>query len=344
MDEYYEKVEKDILKKYGEIMIDSNLVIEEDILTVPVSPAIDIGLNGGIPEGSWVILSGAPKCGKTTTALQIAANCQKEEYGGRMVYYLNAEGRFKKMNLSGVEGLNPDQLKVIQSTQGNILTAEDFLTIATNIIKDHPGCVVIIDSASALSPEKEMLSEINGQTRAGTPKLLSSFCKQMGTVVPIQNTIIIIIQHLIANTSGYGKAYIEDGGQKIKYQSDIKLRAKSVKKWSVGNSETPIGQIISWTVEHSALGPPGAVVDSYLRYGKGIDSVCEWINLGADFGLISKAGAWFTCNFMDDHEEEAKAIEFDPATKIQGQEKLYQILQENPKLLELLEADIKSML
>ena len=189
-----------------------------------------------------------------------------------------------------------------------------------------------------------MLNEINGQIRAGTPKLLSSFCKQMGTVVPIQKTIIIIIQHLIANTSGYGKAYIEDGGQKIKYQSDIKLRSKGVKKWSVGNSDTPIGQIISWTVEHSALGPPGAVVDSYLSYGKGIDSVCEWINLGADFGLISKAGAWFTCNFMEDHEKEAKAIEFDPTTKFQGQEKLYQFLQGNPDLLKLLESDIKAML
>lgn len=344
MNEYYDKIEKEITKKYGDVLIDANMVLENEPNVIPVGPAIDIGLHGGIPEGSWVILSGAPKAGKTTLALQFAANCQKPEYGEKTVYYLNAEGRFKKLNLEGVDGLDANKLKLIQSKQGKILSAEDFLTIASNIIKDHPGCVVILDSASALSPEKDMVNDISGQTRAGTPKLLSAFCKQMGTIVPIQNTTMVIIQHLIANTSGYGPQYMEDGGRKIQYQADIKLRAKSVKKWTVGNNPAPVGQIVSWTVQCSALGPPGAVVDSYIRYGRGIDSVYELINLGADLGLISKAGAWFTCDFMTTHEEEAKKMDFDIASKFQGQEKLYQFLTDNPICRELLHNDIKNML
>ena len=96
-------IEKDIIKEFGEGVIRSgNSVVDADLLTIPVSPALDVVLGGGIPEGSFVTLTGQPKCGKTTLSLHFAGKCQDKDYGGslcpegRHVYFMNVEGRLKK--------------------------------------------------------------------------------------------------------------------------------------------------------------------------------------------------------------------------------------------------------
>jgi hypothetical protein len=92
-----------------------------------------------------------------------------------------------------------------------------------------------------------------------------------------------------------------------------------------------------------------------LRYGEGLDSVQELLTLGADLGLISKAGAWYSCDFMHEHKEELdkiikeKDIENNEESKakflkFQGQERLYNFLKDNSLVLELLEDDLKEML
>mgnify|MGYP003118130934 CR=1 FL=1 len=131
---------KDIIKKYGNVISTGNQILErrKDYKVVTVSPAIDLSLGGGIKEGSWVILTGDPKCGKTTTALQIAANCQKE---GRPIIYLDAEGRLKEMNLLGIDGLDKEKMQVIHS-EDEPLSAEAFLDIAVSVLLTprHHSC------------------------------------------------------------------------------------------------------------------------------------------------------------------------------------------------------------
>ena len=212
--------DKDMNKKYGNVFIPVSQIVEKKTEIVPVTPNLDIALNGGIPEGSWSVFSGAPKAGKTTLALTVAANGQK--LFDKKVFYLDVEGRLKKMNLQGIPGLmlDPEHFCVIQSTEDTILSAENFLNIAQEIIKAYPRCIIIIDSTSALCSAHEMENDITGQTRALGPKILASFCRQMGTVVPIQQTMILMIQHLIANTSGMGPKYMEDSGRKVQYQKE----------------------------------------------------------------------------------------------------------------------------
>ena len=84
-------------------MVLTSLEEKKNYKTISISPAIDIALGGGIKEGSWLTLTGDPKSGKTTTAMQIAANCQKE---GRPIIYLDVEGRLKDMNFE-VHDLDP---------------------------------------------------------------------------------------------------------------------------------------------------------------------------------------------------------------------------------------------
>jgi recombination protein RecA len=313
------QLKKDINKKYDtNVMINASEIVDKDRKIVKASPAIDFGLGGGIPEGSWVLLSGTPKCGKSTLALQIAANAQKQY--GKQVFVGNIEHRINKKELEGIHGLNVDAVEVIQSQQSKILMAQDFLQEFTNIIKTVPGCVLIIDSTSALCAEKEFTEDITSQARNEGPKLLATFCRKMASIVPVQDSILIIIQHLIANTSGYGSPYYEDGGNKIQYQADIKMRCSSFQKWNLvqADDSTRVGQVVNWQIITSALGAPGGKIQSYLRYGYGVDDIKEIINLAMDFSVIEKAGSWLTFG----------------ALKTQGEEKMRNLLLEQPDKLE----------
>ena len=342
---------KEIIKKYGNVISTGNQILDQrkDFKAISVGPSIDISLGGGIKEGSWVILTGAPKCGKTTTALQIAANCQKE---GRPIIYLDAEGRLKEMNLTGISGLDKENIKIVHS-EDRPLTAEEFLEIVIKLIssKEFERCVCIIDSTSALMPEKELDGDMS-PGRAGLPKLLSVFCKKMGQIVPRQRATMIIITHFIANTSGYGAPRMPDCGKKIQYQADTRMEVKSIAAWE--QKDRQVGQAINWRILCSSMGPPGGECQSWIRYGHGIDKIQELIILGQDLGMIGKAGAWLTCEFMASHLDLVKEINPEVNTedmeavlksvKVQGQEKLYQFLTKHPKVVEILESEIKGML
>ena len=324
-----------INSKYGDVVHEANVLLDTPQVIIPIGPALDEGIHGGIPEGSWVLLSGPEKCGKTTTALQIASHAQQEEYVARAVYYLDAEGRYKKMNMTSVVGLRADKFFLVQSQEGKTLCGEDFLTIAIDIVKNHPRSVLIIDSASALCHSTTMEEDIlNSNTRSPIPKLISAFCKTIGTVVPINKNIVIVINHLITNTGGgRGPKYMEDGGKKLQYQGDVRLRCTHVTPWKNNPNDTeeePIGQILHWQVRSSALGKPGAKVDSYIRYGKGIDKLTELIKMSTDLGLISTSGSWYNCTFLEGIAEKRQ---------YQGAPKLYQFLVDNPEYQTKLEKD-----
>jgi len=347
-----------MIKEYGNIISSGLEVLEEkkSYKTISVSPAIDIALGGGVKEGSWLTLTGDPKSGKTTTAMQIAANCQKD---GRPIIYLDAEGRLKDMNFE-VQDLDPSKMEIVHPDD-KPLPAEDFLEAAHKLMShpDYYGAVLIIDSISSLIPKKELDGDFT-PGRAGLPKILSIFTKKMGQLLPRQRGLIIAITHYIANTGGFGKAKMSDGGNKIQYQADTRMeiagggeKISAVTPWVNTNKER-IGQVLNWKIICSSMGAPGGQVQSWIRYGHGIDKTQEVLMLAQDLGMIDKAGAWATCTFMLGHKDVAKEInptlntEDDEAVlkafKFQGQDKLYGFIADNPKLVSLLEQEIKEML
>jgi len=341
-----------IIKEYGEIISNGLAVLEtkKDYKTISVSPAIDIALGGGIKEGSWVMLTGDPKSGKTTTAMQIAANCQKD---GRPIIYLDAEGRLKEMNFE-VRDLDPNKMQIIHSVDAP-LSAEEFLDVAYKLIShpDNYGAVLIIDSISSLIPAKELDGEMKAG-RSGLPKILSIFTKKIGQLLPRQRGLIIAITHFIANTSGFGVSKMPDGGNKIQYQADTRMEIKTAPTPWVNTNKDRIGQQVNWKIVCSSMGAPGGEAQSWIKYGHGIDKVQEILMLSQDLGMIDKAGAWLTCSFMLEHKDLATEIKPDinieddeailKAFKFQGQDRLYTFLSENPKLVLLLEAQIKEVL
>jgi recombination protein RecA len=328
-------VKEDVKKNFGtDIILSGNSIVDKESVVIPVSPSLDLVLNGGIPEGSFVIFTGQPKCGKTTTSLDFAATSQRPEYQGdlkkpRRVYYLNIEGRLKKRDLEGIPHLDLERFDVIGSQQGKILHAEEYLQIAERIINEEPGSVIIIDSYSALCTEAEITSSMDKMQRADGAKLLAKFCRKVANVIPVNKNIVIGITHLMGNP-GYGTVeWKEKSGQAIAYQTDIKLKAKFFKKWNLSDDSPQIGQEVEWEVLCSALGPPGGTIKSYLRYGQGIDKQTELLSLSVDMGLIAKGGAWYTISTVEDKP------------KFQGMEKTRQYLVEHPEVYEDLWTKVK---
>lgn len=328
----------DVVKSFGsDIILSGNAIVDKKSIIIPVSPSLDMILNGGIPEGSFVVFTGQPKCGKTTTSLSFAATAQKPEYQGdlkkpRHVYYLNIEGRLKKRDLEGIPGLDLDRFDVIGSQQGKILHAEEYLQIAERIINEIPGSILIIDSYSALCTEAEITSDMDKMQRADGAKLLAKFCRKVANVIPVNKNIVMGITHLMGNPTGYGAEFKEKSGQAIAYQTDIKLRAKTFKPWVLSADATQIGQEVEWQVLCSALGPPGGQITSYIRYGQGIDVYTEAIMLACDIGIITKAGAWYTLDFVEGEDKKPK---------MQGTEKIRQFLLDNPETYTKLNESIK---
>lgn len=294
---------------------------------VSISPILDTALGGGIPEGSWVHISGPPKVGKSSAALTLCANAQKM---GKAVIYIDAEGRTTKKLLKGIKGLDVDKMIYIGPKEGVFYTSKDYLRMAEAFVKDVPGCVIVIDSISSLLNPSLLEEDYDKADFGSGNRIIGRFCDVCAQCVPVNGTILIGIVHFYANTSGYGKANIEKAAQRWFYQSDVRLRANPSPKplTTSKDSNAPYGQIVTWNIDTSALGPPVYKVESYLRYGVGIDKIQEIIHQAAEVGIVNVSGSWYSYGEY----------------KVQGSEAMYALLSENEELLEKIEKELKEVL
>lgn len=328
--------DKDIAKTFGRVLSRGSELIaaKKKLKVLPVSPKLDIALNGGIEEGSWTVISGDPKVGKTTTCLQICKNAQDD---GRPVIYIDGESRIRAYNLQGIEGLDLDKFQVVHSPEdGEPLSAEDFLTIAETLIKrpENAGAVLIIDSTSSLIPRAELEEDVSATIRASLPKLMSHWSKKVRQTITTNKIIAILITHYIANTSGYGKSKLADGGNQIQYNADTRMNVVRAEPWEEGGKK--IGQIVSWKIDSSSCGASGTECVSHIKFGKGIDKEKEIIDLAESFGLIEKSGAWYSISCTGNPDIDGQ--------KFQGQAKIYEYLVENPAVFLQIKDKLKEML
>lgn len=319
---------KDIVKEYGDVLHDPASITERPLKVLSVGPKLDMALGGGVPEGSLFIMTGPEKVGKTVTALTFCANAQK--HYERQVYYANIEGRLKKRDLQGITNLSlePEKMQIIGSTEGNILSAEKYLSIIDNIVHTQPGSLAVVDSFSALSSESELTGNLADVQVMSVQKVLAKFCRRISNVLPINRVTVVGITHLMANVNrfGRGKTKVEKSGSALKYQVDVKLHASHSTPLMQG--DTQIGQTIHWQIVTSAIGPPGQKVESHIRYGKGIWKEMELADLMIDFGLISKAGAW---------------LKLPNGEKIQGKVNLAKYLEQHPEEYQVFLNEVMSM-
>lgn len=334
-DDYLDRIYEEIQSEFGEgILVDGQSVADSKKTIIPVSPVVDLITSGGILEGSWVGITGNPKLGKTTFSLALAANCQKKEYGSRPIFYGDVEGRISEMHLKGIRGLDlaKGRFNLIRSRKGKILTAQEHLDLYARILRTVPNAVLIIDSISAMCDEKEMSQGVGTETRGGGAKLFSQWCRMMNNVVPVHNSIVIGITHLICDTGNAMAGRVERVARMWQYQCDYQIRAIKMEAWKSG--EKQIGQKVTWACRCSKLGPPGMSMEGYLRYGTGLDSLYEAMILASTAKLIEVKGAWYNLTFLNSHPELPSDV------KAQGGEATYKLLLENPDWCEALYQDV----
>ncbi len=147
------------------------------------------------------------------------------------------------------------------------------------------------------------------------PLYLADFCKKISNVIPVNDSIVIGITHLLANQGRGMSMWSEASGQKVQYQMDVKLRATYEEAWKV--VETQIGQDVHWECDATPIGPPARKCTSKLRYGHGLDKEAELVDICLQMGLIKGKG-WYTI--------------LDKEKKIQGLENVRDLLEEDREL------------
>lgn len=340
----------EIEKKWGKgVMVSASTIMDEPQQVIPIGPALDGTLSGGIPEGTWVSISGPPKVGKTSSMLSFAAVCQRPEYGSRRIHYFNVERRLKRKNIGGILGLDlhPDRFLIYESNKEVILTGKDHLEMAIHVLQTDPGAVVILDSVSALVESAVMEEGLGTVTRGGGAKMVSQFIDIVASVVPVQKSIVLGVTHLISDTSGRtmgGK--VEKAANRWLYQADVRLKATWAEAWTVGGGKDgeggkEIGKKVHWVCQESALGPPGMKCVSYLRYGVGVDRVYEVLEMGRAAGLITQAGSWLTLAYLEKH---SNVLVGQPVPKALGGEKLYSLLASHPEWVKTLQDEVMTFL
>lgn len=343
IEDFVARLRKEIDSEFGKgVFKCAQEVLDKKLAVVPWTKAMNDGIGGGILEGSFVSVSGAKKLGKTTSLLTLAASAQSL---GKCVFYLSVEARLKSMNLNGIKGLDtsPEKFVVIESTPEKILSTQDFLNIAEKIIKTYPGCMIIIDSISALADQKELDGGLGTMTRGHNQQVISQFINNVSQIVSANKIILCGVVHIIANTSGFGASTVEKQPNRWGYQSDYILRAKYCDKWKAGSSDAGavIGQIIHWECVTSALGIPFTTFDSYLRYGIGLDDAYEQIQAAIGCGLITKAGAWYELTFLTTYPELYKVEgEETKLPKLQGSENVWEYMNTHPEIYEAMKKEL----
>lgn len=315
---------KDETQKKASIYLDADFILERNTQIIPTTPAVDSILCGGVPEGLVMLITGPEKLGKTSLALTIIRNAQRM---GKVGIIVDAEHRLRKKILTGIEGLDisTEKLKIIRSTEGNILSAEQLLERAEQSLQDFPRSVLLIDSFSALCPAVEQAASYDDSVQmAARAKLEAKFFRKIAPIVSINGNIVIGIAHIASNIGSPGTN--ENIGKKAQYGLDIKVKCKKPFKAKDGvefewySRDTQIGHRIIWECPTNAIGAGGESCVGYLRYGHGLDDIAEIIDAASELGIIKNSGPWY---------------ELPNNKKIQGWENMYDFLiqEENKEIL-----------
>lgn len=317
-----------LAKTLGNGFITADEISNSKRAIIPISPAVDIALNGGLLTGTVSIFAGSYKTGKSTTAFQAMKNAI--DLYDFPCAYIDIEGRGGDRIFSAVKGIDRSKILIVKTTREKIYSAEDFLAETEKLIETVPNIVIVMDSISRLYTRAARDDEVSGTKRSPTSKLLSDFISRISGIVPAMNSTLICIAQTYDNISGYGAKKLVSGGNAVQFQNDTSMIVKSRKDYEEGAGEKlkRVGNILEWDVENVPIGAvPTHPIKSYIRFGYGCDNIREVLVMATDLGLIKKSGAWYQVN----------------GESVQGEDRVYKYLEENPEQYTLLWNTIKDM-
>ncbi len=299
-------IEDQLVATYGEnILSTGNYVFDKERMLIPISHSFNVAIDG-FYDGTAISLAGLSQCGKTSFALDFAKTCQQSEYGSRPIYYYDVEARLSKRNVSM---LDRDKFFIISSQPGKILSGEDYLQIACQLISEKEGAVHIIDSLGMMATKDEITGDMSDNPQlGGINRLTNRFVRKIANPIRVNNCLVIFINHVYSNI-GYGSPVKEKISSEVTYIADYRLLWKRVEPWKL-EDDYRIGQKMDIEIVKSATSKPNIIVSSYLRYEPiGLDNTMEMLSYAIDVGLVKKAGSWFIFRFMDEDEDKQPRLQ-----------------------------------
>src|SRR5512138_1460835 len=277
------------------------------------SLGLDIALGiGGVPRGRVIEIYGPESSGKTTLALHIVAEAQKQ---GGMGAYIDAEhaldlGYAKKL------GVKTDDLLISQPDHG-----EQALEIAETLVRSGAIDVLVVDSVAALVPKAEIEGEMGDAHMGLQARLMSQALRKLTATISRSHTVVIFINQIRMKIGVmFGNPETTTGGNALKFYASVRMDIRRIGALKEGDNV--VGGRTRVKVVKNKMAPPFRQIEFDIMYGEGISRVGEIIDLGVKAGIIEKSGAWFS---------------YDGQRIGQGRENTKTFLKENPQVAAAIE-------
>ena len=292
---------------------------DENIENIEVIPSGSIGLNyalgvGGYPRGRIIEIYGPESSGKTTLAIHAIAEAQKM---GGIAAIIDAEHAFDRFYAEQL-GVDVNSLLISQPDNG-----EQALEIADMLIRSSAIDIIVIDSVAALTPKAEIEGEMGDSKMGLQARLMSQALRKLTATISKTNTTCIFINQLREKLGVmFGNPETTTGGNALKFYASVRIDIRRIGQIKDGDQVN--GNLTRVIVVKNKVAPPFRKAEFEILFGQGISKVGEIVDLGVQFGIIKKSGAWFSYE----------------GTKFQGRDTAKQLIADNPELAEELEAKI----
>lgn len=249
------------------------------------SLGLDIALGiGGLPKGRIVEIYGPESSGKTTLALQVIGECQKD---AGTCAFIDAEHALDPIYAEHL-GVDIENLLVSQPDTG-----EQALEICDMIVRSGAVDVIVIDSVAALTPKAEIEGEMGDHHVGLQARLMSQALRKMAGNINQSHTLVIFINQIRMKIGVmFGSPETTTGGNALKFYSSVRLDIR--RTGAIKDGEEVIGNETRVKVVKNKVAPPFKQAEFQILYGKGIYRLGEVIDLGVKLGLVDKAGAWYS--------------------------------------------------